>query len=271
MTLYMSISWIWSNLNFVMIFFINCCGQFSDIQESGIDKNFFSILIGGRTRVALTPGSGMRIPLALFCSLKGCAGATCIYLIPKLIWTLKASQCAQCWRLSIQNIQDPHPTVCTTIRTESRASTDDIFQSWKPLVHSFVSPRSISRVQMISMRCREPEAVRMQWYIEFWAYPRNAHSKATVLRWFAGWWSSLPFSVTCAQVGSICNAYFLDVCFSCGLRGVRSQSGTKKLTKASNIITDKSNSASQVHSTTDHTHPTPLTAIIIYSYMNRIS
>ena len=106
MTLYMSISWIWSNLNFVMIFFINCCGQFSDIQESGIDKNFFSILIGGRTRVALTPGSGIRIPLALFCSLKGCAGATCIYLIPKLIWTLKASQCAQCWRLSIQ---DPHP------------------------------------------------------------------------------------------------------------------------------------------------------------------
>ena len=41
MTLYMSVAWIWSNLNFVIIFFMNCCGQLSDIQESGKYKNFF--------------------------------------------------------------------------------------------------------------------------------------------------------------------------------------------------------------------------------------
>ena len=101
--------------------------------------------------------------------------------------------------------------------------------------------------------CCEPEAVWMQWCIEFWAYPRNP-----ALRWFAKWYSSLSFSVTWTQVGFICNA-----CITFGyLFFLWFASSAKRLTKASYIEAYKNNSAFQVSSTTDHTRPTPLTVII---------
>ena len=140
-------------------------------------------------------------------------------LIPKLIWSITM--------LTSQRSRFTS-TLCTTIRAESRASTNDRFQTWKSL---------------------EPEAVWMPWCIEFWAYPRNSHSKATVLRW--------PGDRPCCHSlwpELTLNSFAIHYLFFLWSAWCAPAKWHEKRTKPSNIETPKNNSAFQVHSTTDHTY-----------------
>ena len=123
MTLYISVTWIWSNSNFVKIFFMDYCGQLTDIRVSGIyKKKKFPAL----SELEPGPGwleSGMRIRRYDKSSIH----------TPYRSWskgiTILTSQLESALTSS----------GCMKIRTRSQASTNDNFEVWKALV----SPKSV--------------------------------------------------------------------------------------------------------------------------------